>query len=423
MSSFDRIIGYDGIKKELERFCDVLRNSEKYESLGVTIPCGILFYGEPGIGKTLMAKCFIEASGCKAYTIRKDKPDGDFTNTIRENFEKAKQERKTIVFLDDMDKFANEDMNHPDAEEYVTVQACIDDSRDHDVFVIATVNDLYCLPESLLRTGRFDKIIRMDSPSYEDTIKIVDHYLKSRVISDDIETEEIARIMRGRPISDIKAVINEAGINAGYEGRQKIERADLITTMVRLIINSTEKQSAEGVALERIIIHEVGHVVVAETLERQSVSLISVEWAGDDVGGITMVRKNEKSNAMISREDAEFNVLCSLGGRAASDVIFGEPDIGSTEDIEEAYKIVKHLVTRDAITGLSLSGGEQYVSGELEDKQNLVVPHILELYYLRAKKIIAQNRDLLIRLADELREKKTMTSKDIRKVIGNDISC
>ena len=102
MSSFDRIIGYDGIKKELERFCDVLRNSEKYESLGVTIPCGILFYGEPGIGKTLMAKCFIEASECKAYTIRKDKPDGDFTNTIRENFEKAKQERKTIVFLDDI---------------------------------------------------------------------------------------------------------------------------------------------------------------------------------------------------------------------------------------------------------------------------------------------------------------------------------
>ncbi len=417
MSGFDKIIGYDGVKKELERFCDVLKNSEKYESLGVTIPSGILFHGDPGIGKTLMAKCFIEESGCNTYTIRKDKPDGDFTNKIRETFEKAKQEKKTIVFLDDMDKFANEDMNHPDAEEYVTVQACIDDSRDHNVFVIATVNDIYCLPDSLLRTGRFDKIIKMDPPTFEDTVEIVKYYFANRAIAEDIEAEEVASIMLGKPISDIKTAINEAGINAGYEGRSRIERADLIKSMVRLVVESTENQTAEGEGLERIIIHEVGHAVVANMLEQDSVALISVEWAGDDVGGITMVRKKAKDHTILIKEDVEFNILCALGGRAATDIVFGEPDMGSTADIDDAYKYVRHLVTRDAITGFSLTAGESYSNGELENKQNLVVPHILEMYYSRAKKIIAQNRDTLMRMADVLREKKTMTSRDIRKVM------
>ena len=109
MSAFDKVIGYDDIKLELTRLCDVLKNSKSYAELGVTLPRGILLYGEPGLGKTMMAKSFISEVGCKAYTIRKDKPDGDFTNIIRETFEQAKENELSIVFLDDMDKFANED--------------------------------------------------------------------------------------------------------------------------------------------------------------------------------------------------------------------------------------------------------------------------------------------------------------------------
>ncbi len=127
MSAFDRIIGYEDIKTELKRFADYFKNPGKYEKLGVSFPSGILLHGDPGLGKSLMAKCFIEESGVKCFTLRKEKPDGDFVNQIKAVYESVKNEAVAIVFLDDMDKYANEDDLHLDAEEYVAIQSCIDD--------------------------------------------------------------------------------------------------------------------------------------------------------------------------------------------------------------------------------------------------------------------------------------------------------
>ena len=157
MSKFDKVIGYEDIKAELIRICDVVKNPKKYARLGVCMPRGIMLWGEPGLGKTLMAQCFIEESGCKSFIIRKDKPDGDLVNVIREVFNQAKAQGRAIVFLDDLDKFANEDNQHPDAEEYVTVQACIDSCKDSEVFVLATANDKWCLPDSLRRSGKIGR--------------------------------------------------------------------------------------------------------------------------------------------------------------------------------------------------------------------------------------------------------------------------
>ena len=112
MQEFDKIIGYGSIKKELMRICDIMRNEELYKKLGVFVPSGLLLYGAPGVGKTTMANCFIAASGRKAFVCRKDKPDGDFVNEIKRTFEKAAENAPSIVFLDDMDKFANGDDRH-----------------------------------------------------------------------------------------------------------------------------------------------------------------------------------------------------------------------------------------------------------------------------------------------------------------------
>ena len=186
MSEFDKVIGYEDIKTELKRFCDVLKNPEKYEKVGVKAPTGILLYGDPGLGKTLMAQCFIKESGRKTFTIRKDKPDGDFVNTIRETFEKAKAEAPSVVFLDDMDKYANEDELHKDAEEYVAVQTQIDECKGLEVFVLATVNDRWSLPDSLVRAGRFDKLIGFTNPRGVDAIKIIAHFLEDKTEVDTI---------------------------------------------------------------------------------------------------------------------------------------------------------------------------------------------------------------------------------------------
>ncbi len=130
MKEFDRVIGYDSIKRELSRIIDVIKNSEKYEALGVSMPQGVLLNGGPGIGKSLLAKCFMEATGRKSFIIRKDQPDGEFVNHIREIFEKAANDAPSVVLLDDMDKFANSDNYHRDTEEYVTIESCIDDVKD-----------------------------------------------------------------------------------------------------------------------------------------------------------------------------------------------------------------------------------------------------------------------------------------------------
>ena len=172
--AFQPVIGYESIKRELYRICDIMLNRSFYEKLGVSVPRGLLLSGAPGLGKTLMANCFINASGRKTFVCRKDKPDGDFVNHIKSIFEKAVENAPSIVFLDDMDKFANGDEYHRNSEEFVTVQSCIDDTKGKDVFVLATINDRDSIPSSLLRAGRFDNRIEVEAHVGEDAEKIVD---------------------------------------------------------------------------------------------------------------------------------------------------------------------------------------------------------------------------------------------------------
>ena len=214
MKAMDKIIGYSNIKCELRQIADTLKNRDAYEKLGVSSPRGLLLYGEPGVGKSLMASAIIEESGRKAFICRKDKPNGDFVKHIKEIFDKAADNAPSIVFLDDMDKFTNGDERHPDAEEYVTVQSCIDEirSRGKEVFVLATVNNIRNLPRSLYRAGRFDRIIEVEAPRGKDAEDIVAYYLSNKKFVENIDTKTIARIMNGRSCAELETVINEAGL-------------------------------------------------------------------------------------------------------------------------------------------------------------------------------------------------------------------
>lgn len=216
MNNFDKIIGYDSIKKELLQICDMLRNENIYSELGAKLPNGVLLYGDPGLGKTLMAKCFIEESRLKAFTIRKNKSE-NFVEYISEVFNEAKNNAPSIVFLDDMDKFANEDNHHRDAEEYVAVQSAIDDIQGCNVFVLATVNEYRKLPSSLTRSGRFDRSIEVCSPSSADSIKIIEYYLKDKKISENINIEDISKMISYSSCAELETIMNEAAIIAGYK--------------------------------------------------------------------------------------------------------------------------------------------------------------------------------------------------------------
>ncbi|WP_026527998.1 AAA family ATPase [Butyrivibrio sp. VCD2006] len=417
MSAFDNVIGFTDIKVELIRFCDVLRNMDKYKKLGVTLPRGILLYGDPGIGKTMIAKSFIEESGYKSFTVRKDKPDGDFVNEIRNTFDKAKKEPQAIVFLDDMDKFANEDEFHRDAEEYVAVQACIDECKGSGVFVLATANDRYCMPDSLTRAGRFDKVIEMKCPEGEDAKKIISYFLSKKQIIGDVDLEEISRLMEGHSCAELEAVINEAGIYAGFDRRDKVEQKDIIKACMRMIFDAPEAvDMIDTKYLRHIAVHEAGHAVISEVLDPGSVSLVSVCHYSGDSEGVTVIRRPE--DYKISKKAQEHEVIRKLGGKAATEMVFGTVDMGCKNDLYKAGDLVSEFV--DGLCAFGFDSTEINRPSEyLQAKRDWRISQEMARYYQQAKEIIVENRGLLDVITKELLEKKTLTYRDIKLLLNN----
>ena len=228
MDCLDKIIGYEGIKNELRKFADIMQNPDKYDALGARLPKGIMFHGDPGVGKSLMANCLIEASGRPGFICRKNKPNGEFINHIKETFDEAVKNAPSIVLLDDLDKFANEDYTRPNTEEYVTVQACMDEVKNKNVLVIATVNSKYLLPDSLLREGRFDEKIQVQNPQGEDAKKIIEYYLSQKKYVATLDIDEISKLLNGYSCAELESLINKAGVVAGYANKSQIEMDDIM---------------------------------------------------------------------------------------------------------------------------------------------------------------------------------------------------
>jgi len=414
MSKFDKVVGYEDIKAELIRICDVVKNPEKYVRLGVRMPRGIMLWGEPGLGKSLMAQCFIEESGCKTFIIRKEKPDGEMVNAIREVFNKAKAENRAIVFLDDLDKFANEDNQHPDAEEYVAVQACIDTCKDSDVFVIATANNKYCLPNSLLRSGRFDKVIEVEYPKGDNAIKVIQHYLSQKSNLGDVDAIEIARIMTGRSCADLEMVVNEAGIYAGFDGKDKIGQQDLLRACMRMLFAGPERVAEEDDGCEKHrAVHEAGHAVVAEVQEPGSVSLVTINDYLGEHGGLTIGYSPIDSNA--SKERMDQVLIQKLSGKAATEVVLGIIDVGCSDDMRKAFRIID-----DYIDSLCAYGFDTYVLGDASEnllaKKEQLMALEMNKYYQHTKKLLSDNRVFLDKVTDALLEKRTLTQAEIKRI-------
>ena len=216
MGAFDQIIGYTSVKQRLERTADDLAHPDAYRQLGVRPPRAMMLYGKPGVGKTLMARCLIEASGRASVVCRKDEPNGEFVKVVKKKFKKAVEKAPSILLLDDMDEFANEDSHHGDAEEYVTVQSCLDELAQSgaEVFVLATANDTSRLPSSLVRSGRLGTQIEVECPSGADAEAILSHYLTGKKIVDDIDPALLARVLGGCSCATLEEVANEAGLLA-----------------------------------------------------------------------------------------------------------------------------------------------------------------------------------------------------------------
>ena len=416
MSEFDKVIGYKSIKFELERMCDVLRNFDRYKALGVKQPSGFMLYGDAGLGKTLMANCFIKESGWNCFVCRKDMGDEDFVKEIKKVYDEAAKNQPAIVLLDYFDKFSNEYDHKSNTEEFVTVQSCIDQTKGNRVFTFATANRTHCFPESLLRAGRFDKVIKVRAPEYEDAKAIIKYYLSQKVSTEKVDVDEVAKILGSASCAELENVINEAAIYAGAKEKSIIDMDDIVSACMRVIFQAPESLSAEKQkGIEKIAYHEAGHTVVAEFLEPNSVNLVSVLKHDSDIGGVTSLTRAE--NYWQEKVLMENRVICLLAGKAATEIVYGEVDTGVCSDVDRARRIVRRFYEE-----FSTNGFEYFCEFGKELSDNLkaglenTMAKDLAKFYEKAKDILFENRKFLDEIAKLLVENKTIRQKHILEV-------
>lgn len=412
MNAFDKVVGYEAIKDELLQICDMIGNRELYGQLGARLPRGVLLYGAPGLGKTLIAKSFIEESGLKAYVLRRDKGD-DFVESITETFREAKENAPCIVFLDDMDKFANEDKNRSDAKEYVAVQAGIDEVKGHDVFILATVNKLRKLPDSLVRSGRFDRKIEIECPSDKDAEKIVRHYLAGKKIADNVNMDDFSKMISYSSCAELETILNEAAISAAYARKNAIETEDLIGAVLKMQYGSRDnsvKKTQEDI--RKIALHEAGHLVVSEAVLPGSVGLASLRSTGrGSYGGFIHHCK--------ALPGTRHHVLVALAGKAAVELYYADTCAGGcSEDINRAFTYIRDGISEIAALGLGMIDVTTQrcpITSENMKSRNEAVTHaMLEEYIRKARDILLKNKDFLEKTADALVNKETLLYSDIR---------
>lgn len=382
MSAFEKVIGYESIKNELMQICDMVHNKERYKSLGARMPCGVLLHGDPGIGKTLMAKCFIEECGINRYTLRSNKGTDKFVDEITEVFEKAKKNSPSIIFLDDMDKFANDDEKHRDAKEYVAVQAGIDSVKECDVFVIATTNDICKLPQSLIRPGRFDKTIIMKPPTREDAKKIIKHYLNNKKLSMDVNFDDLCNMISYHSCADLETIINEAAISAGFAEKESIDMDDLINAVLRLQYDSPDDffQRDEN-EIRKVALHEAGHLVVSEVIKPGCVGLASVRTRGrSNTGGFIHKCDELKRSSHI--------VMGLLGGKVATELYYSDTCAsGCWSDLKRVIDIVRDDISVIGTHGIGMIDTANY---KFLNLPNHLIQEMKQLFRLKLNDIYSK---------------------------------
>lgn len=405
---FYSVIGYENVKQELREIADMIKNIAEYRRLGASWPHGLILYGEPGVGKTMMATAFVKECGVKNYTLRRTIGTDEFLHELKAIFKEAAANTPSVILLDDMDKFVSEE-NKP--VEYNALQACMDEVKDSGVFVIGTVNETRGFPPSLMRSGRFDRKIEVGTPTGEDAVNIVRHYLSGKKLADDVHFSDVAKMMSRKSCADLEGMINEAAIYAGYERAEKIGMKHLVRAVLRNIFKSADAPDWEKLSDEdkrKTAYHEAGHAVVLELLSPGNVGIISIKsgirFATKGFVGISERLKN------ISDK-----VVLLLAGKAAVEMALGQFDNGAHEDLNWAIScLTPSFGTTYGADYLRLGKGEDSESQTF--MREVTIRTEIERYTMTARKMLAENRAFLDAVANELLEKETLLNSDMARL-------
>jgi len=411
MKSFEKIIGYEMVKEELYQIIDMFKNRSLYEAMGAKLSKGILIYGDPGLGKTMLAEALIKECDVTTFVLRNNMDQFSLTSEINNTFIKASKLERAIIFFDDLDKFSESNGENVDDKIFVNIQANIDIVKNLDILIIATVNDINKLPKSLKRSGRFDKKILVETPSKSDASKIIEFYLKSKNVSKNLNFNDITKMINYKSCADLEKILNESAIYAAYERKEAIEREDIAkaycTDYYGKPFNNCSDSSKK---LYEICMHEAGHAVIAEALKEGSVGFMYVYSSLAESGnGFTNIYHD-----FLRRPE---HILIGLGGKAAVELFHqGRCASNCSSDLDKVIRLIKGGISSNATSGFGLIGVARNDSESLMMRTEAVVHAEIEKYMFQAKEILLNNKEFVLKLADELCEKKMLFYSDIEKV-------
>ena len=441
--TFDDVAGQDEAKEALKEIVDFLHEPQKYKEIGAQLPKGALLVGPPGTGKTLLAKAVAGEAKVPFFSISGSEFVEMFVGMgaarVRDLFKQAQEKAPCIVFIDEIDaigKSRNGSMPGGNDEREQTLNQLLTEMDGFDgskgVVLLAATNRPESLDAALLRPGRFDRRVPVELPDLNGREAILRVHADKVKLASDVDLKPIARATNGASGADLANIINEAALRAVRQGRQKVEQSDLEES-VEVVIAGYQRKNAVLSERDRLIVsyHEIGHALVAALQKGASpVHKITIVPRTSGALGYTM-QVDETDQVLISREQALARIATYTGGRAAEELVMGSITTGASNDIEQATKLARAMVTRYGMSeefGMMALSTQQnvYLGGDSSltcsettaAKIDGEVQKIIRESYETAKKLLSENMDKLHELAKYLLEKETITGEEFMSILN-----
>ena len=441
--TFEDVAGVDEEKEELQEIVEFLKNPKKFTDMGARIPKGVLLVGQPGTGKTLLAKAVAGEAGVPFFIIS----GSDFVemfvgvgaSRVRDLFEQAKRNSPCIIFIDEIDAVGRQrgaglGGGHDEREQTLNQLLVEMDgfAANEGVIVLAATNRPDILDKALLRPGRFDRQIVVGAPDVKAREQILEVHSRKKRLSDDVDLKIIAKNTSGFAGADLENVLNEAALLAARRDKTEIGMREIEDAMVKVTMGPEKKTRVRNEHEKKLVAyHEAGHAVVSKFLPTQDpVHEISIVPRGT-AGGYTMYRPTE-DKSFISKTYMEETIVSLLGGRVAEALILDDVSTGASNDIERATKMARSMVTvygmSDRLGTIMFDGdqGEVFLGRDLaqsktysEETAAIIdeeIKKIIDTAYDKAKKILSSNIDKLHIVAGILLEKEKIDGEEFDRV-------
>jgi len=429
-TTFEDVAGMEPAKRELQEVVDFLRNPDKFTRLGAQVPKGVLLVGPPGTGKTLLAKAVAGEANVPFFNINGSEFIQMFVGVgasrVRDLFKTAKEAAPCVIFIDEIDavgRMRGAGVGGGSDEREQTLNQILSEMDgfqvNETVIILAATNRPDVLDAALLRPGRFDRHVTVDRPTWQGRIAILKVHTRNKPLSDAVDLEKVARSAIGMSGADLRNLCNEAALHATRSGKSAIEQADFSAAMDRVQLGARREEIYSDEEKRRTAYHEAGHALCA-WLEPKADPLtrVSIIPRGR-TGGVTMFAPNE-DRIDISQSECQARLVVMMGGRAADRLVFGEPMSGAIQDLKQATRIARMMVTQfgmsERLGPVSYRAGDEHVflGKEISESRDFSegtariideeVQRILGDAEQNATRLITQNRPDLDRLADALLE-------------------